>query len=370
MANEGSTTAADLPPPLDGMGALARLVLIGAFLAAVVILFAYLGGWLTPHKLTPSRFVDGFEEVDGVHSGFRRNHAKGVCVSGSFESNGQGTRLSRAAVFQQGKIPVVGRFSFGGGLPDVADKPDLVRGLGLQFSLPDGEFWRTSMISLPIFPFSTPQAFYEQMIASKPDPKTGKPDPAKMEAFLAKHPETAKVLATFKDAPIPSGFGNTTFYGLNAFRFINSEGESTPVRWILTPEQMPEAAPDNAANPRDKNYLFDALIKDIHHRPLKWHLVVIRGKPADTTNDATVAWPADREKIDVGTLTIDRVEAEQGSPTTDLNFDPLVLPDGIAPSDDPILSARSAVYSQSFTRREGETKQPSAITPAEVEKGK
>jgi catalase len=46
-----------------------------------------------------------------------------------------------------------------------------------------------------------------------------------------------------------------------------------------------------------------------------------------------------------------------------------VLPAGILPSDDPLLSARSAVYSQSFTRREGEPKQPSAITPAQVKKG-
>ena len=39
----------------------------------------------------------------------------------------------------------------------------------------------------------------------------------------------------------------------------------------------------------------------------------------------------------------------------------LVLPPGIAPSDDPLLSARSATYSESFTRREGETKTPSAV---------
>jgi len=44
------------------------------------------------------------------------------------------------------------------------------------------------------------------------------------------------------------------------------------------------------------------------------------------------------------------------------------LPAGIAPSDDPLLSARSAIYSQSFTRRAGEKKEPSAITPAEVRK--
>jgi catalase len=47
----------------------------------------------------------------------------------------------------------------------------------------------------------------------------------------------------------------------------------------------------------------------------------------------------------------------------------LVLPAGIKPSDDPLLSARSAVYAQSFRRRAGETKQPSAITSADVGKG-
>jgi catalase len=74
--------------------------------------------------------------------------------------------------------------------------------------------------------------------------------------------------------------------------------------------------------------------------------------------------------VEVGILTLDRVESEETSAATAINFDPLVLPMGIAPSDDPLLSARSAVYSQSFTRRAGETSQPSAITPAEVEKGK
>ncbi len=370
MANDSTASPAEVPSrPLGPVVALSRLAVIGLFLAAVVALLAYFGGWLTPHELIPSRFVDGFEEVNGVHPGFRRNHAKGVGVSGSFESNGGGARLSKAAVFQQGTVPVIGRFSFGGGVPDVTDNPDLVRGLGLEFSLPDGELWRTAMINLPVFPFSTPQAFYDQMIASKPDAATGKPDPAKMDAFLASHPETVNALKIVKGETIKSGFGNTTFYGLNTFRFINASGESIPVRWFLTPDQPQEAGTADDSKPRDKNYLFDALIADVRRRPLKWHLVVVVGKSGDPTNDATIAWPPDREKVDVGTLTIDRVEAEETSPATDLNFDPLVLPDGIAASDDPLLSARSAVYSQSFTRREGETKQPSAIKPAEVGKG-
>src|SRR5438874_12544015 len=78
---------------------------------------------------------------------------------------------------------------------------------------------------------------------------------------------------------------------------------------------------------------------------------------------------AGREQVDVGTLTLDRVESDDTSAARDINFDPLVLPAGIAPSDDPLLSARSAVYSQSFTRRAGETRQPSPVTPAEVRQG-
>jgi catalase len=358
----------DVRPPLGMVGAVARLSLIGVAVAAVVGTFAYLGGWLTPNELTPARFTDGFEEVNGIHPGFRRNHAKGVGVSGFFESNGNGVRLSKAAVFRPGRVPVLGRFSFGGGQPHAADSPDAVRGLGLQFSLPDGEPWRTAMIQLPVFPFRTPEAFYEQLIASKRDPKTGQPDPAKMQAFLARHPETVEALKVIKSQAASSGFGDSTFHGLNAFRFINATGDSTPVRWILTPAQP--LKPAIAAPPsQDKSFMFDALIAQIHRQPLQWYLIIIVGQPGDPTNDATLAWPAGREQVNVGTLTLDRVESDDTSAARDLNFDPLVLPAGIASSDDPILSARSAVYSQSYTRRAGEPKQPSAITPARVEKG-
>jgi len=355
-------------PPLGTVTTLFRLALIGFALAAVAGTFAYLGGWLGANELTPARFADGFEQVNGIHPGFRRNHAKGVDVYGFFESNGNGVRLSKADVFRPGSIPVIGRFSLGGGQPYVADRPDMVRGLGLQFALPDGEYWRTAMINSPVFPVRTPQAFYEQMLASKPDPTTGKPDSAMMKAFLARHPETQAALKIIKSQPPSSGFDNSTFHSLNAFWFASATGISVPVRWILTPMQPFEAASTASTSP-DKNYLFDALIAQIHHEPLRWRLVIIVGQPGDPTNDASIPWPAERQHVDVGTVTLDRVESDDTGAARDINFDPLVLPAGIEPSDDPLLSARSAVYSQSFTRRAGEQKQLGAITPADVQKG-
>ena len=355
-------------PRLGIASTLARFALIGLALAAVAGAFAYFGGWLTPNALTPARLTDAFEHVGGVHAGFRRNHAKGVGVSGFFDSNGNGVRFSEAVVFRPGRVPVIGRFSLSGGQPYVADAPDEVRGLGLQFSLPDGEVWRTAMVNLPVFPFRTPEAFYEQLVASRPDPKTGKPDPAGMKALLERHPETVQAMTVIKSQPVSSGFDNTTFHGLNAFRFISSAGDSIPVRWLVTPMQPFEAA-SAASGPRDKNYLFEALIAQIQRQPARWHLILIIGQPGDPTHDATIVWPAERERVDVGAVTLDRVESEETSAATDINFDPLTLPAGIVPSDDPLLSARSAVYAQSFTRREGQAKPPSAITPADVRRG-
>jgi catalase len=316
--------------------------------------------------LMPARFIDRFEQIDGVHSGFRRNHAKGLGVSGFFESNGNGVPLSRAAVFEPGCVPVIGRFSLDGGQPYQPDRPDTRRGLGLQFSPPNGQLWRTAMISFPLFPVSTPEIFSERMLAFKQDPATGIPDPLQVKAFEERHPETVEVLKKIIAEPHTSGFGNTTFHGLNTFRFTNAAGKTTPVRWILKPTQPFEAA---GAAPPDKNYLFHELITQIHRQPLRWRLIVIVGGPGDPTNDPSIGWPADREQVDVGTLTLDRVEAEEVSAATDIMFDPLTLPAGMGPSDDLVLLVRSPVYSQSYTRRAGELKQPSAITPADVRKG-
>lgn len=354
-------------PEIKGADLILRLVVIGFVLAGIAGLFAYVGGWLTPHTLTPARFADGFEHLNGLHPGFRRNHAKGLCFNGWFESNGQGTALSKAVVFQSGRVPVIGRFSLSGGMPYAADEATTVRGFAVLFKLPDGEEWRTATVNIPVFPASTPQAFYDLLLATAPDPATGKPDSARVQAFFGGHPESAKAIQLITSQPISTGFANSTFNSLNAFRFINAAGAVAYVRWSWEPV---EPFKPGVAHPElvGTNYLFDALIADIHQHPLQWHLIITVAQPGDPTDDATIPWPANRQQVDVGTLTINQVESDDTSPTRNINFDPLVLPDGITASDDPLLSARSAVYMQSFTRREGETKTPSAISPAEVEK--
>ena len=358
-------------PPFPGTSrasSIGRFAAIGIVVAGIASLFAYAGGWLTPHELTPRAMINTFEKVNGSHPGFRRNHAKGVCVSGYFESNGRGVALSRAAVFRPGRVPVIGRFALAGGQPYAADGPQTVRSMALLFKLTDGEEWRTGMNDIPVFPVRTAQAFHDQLLASAPDPATGKPVPDTMKAFIARYPETAKAMSLIGDRRVSSGFDNSTYNSLNAFRFISASGAVVPVRWSMAPVQPFEPISTTDPGKAGKNYLFDALIAAIHGHPLQWRLVVAVGQSGDPTDDATRPWPPDRQQIDVGTLTIDRVESEDTSPARDINFDPLILPDGIAASDDPLLSARSAAYSQSFTRREGERKARSAVSTGQTEK--
>jgi catalase len=336
---------------------LLRLAGIGAVVATVALCFAWAGGFLSPGRLTQARIVNGFEAGNGPHPGFRRNHAKGVCLTGWFDSNGAGARLSHAAVFKPGRVPVFGRFSLPGGMPRQPDSPAGVRALALNFVLPDGEAWRTAMIDIPVFPVRDARAFYQQLLVSVPDPKTGKPDPAALKTFLAAHPETVTAVNIIKVQPMSSGFADATYNALNAFRFISDTGVATPVRWSLTPVDGFKPAGKGG----DRDFLFQALETRLQQAPAQWRLVVTIGQPGDPTSDATLPWPANREHLDVGTVTVAALQTEADGNCRDINFDPLVLPSGIAPSDDPLLSARSAAYSVSFTRRAREAKTPSAV---------
>ena len=341
---------------LLGLGA------VGAFLAIDLGAVAYANKWIGPQSgLSRETFMAGFRRVYGLHPGFRRNHAKGVAVTGHFDSNGNGRELSRAAVFAPGRTPVVGRFSLSGGHPMMIDTPAAARGLGLAFTFPDDTQWRMAMLNLPVFPDNSPQGFYDRLLASKPDPATAKPDPAAMSAFEAAHPESVAAMALIKRHPPTLGFADSTFGSLITFFFVDDAGVRTPVRWAFVPLQA-------AVIPRQGtvNSLFDALVRQVRSGPLQWRLVLTVGQPDDPILDATLPWPDDRRTVDAGVLTLTGIETDRAGNARDINFDPLVLPDGIEPSDDPLLSARSAVYAASYRARTGEPKSAPAVQVDEV----
>jgi catalase len=327
-----------------------RWAAIAAAVAVLGTAFAYVGGWLTPGRLTAGRLVDELQRNGGLHPGYRRNHAKGVCVAGYFEGSGKASAYSIASVFAPGRTPVIGRFAVPGGNPYAPDSSVPIRSLALRFDLPDGQQWRTGMNSMPVFPVATPDAFYAQMVANERDPATGKPDPAKLAAFFDAHPETGPFRAWAKTAKPSASFVTETYYGLNAFRFVDARGGRHAVRWRVVPDAA-DAVPAAAG---DEDYLVRDLQQRLAAGPQRWHLWVTLAQPGDPTNDATRAWPPDRPEIDAGTLVLEREQPQDDGACRDVNYDPTVLPAGIAPSDDPLLAARSAAYADSYRRRTSE----------------
>ena len=168
-------------------------------------------------------------------------------------------------------------------------------------------------------------------------------------------------MAVIKQHPPTPGFADSTYSSLITFFFVTEAGVRTPVRWSFVPMQA--ALPPRAGT---TNSLFDALIRQMGGGSLQWRLLLTVGQPGDPLTDATLPWPADRRTVDAGVLTLTKIETEAPGNARDVNFDPLVLPDGIEPSDDPLLSARSAIYAASYRARSGEPKTPSEVQVNEV----
>ena len=329
------------------------LLAIALIVTAIAVAFAWIAGWLTPGRLTPQRFTDAIETSNGqIYRGFRRAHAKGVCVAGYFEGNGQGVSLSSARLFAATRTPFVGRLSVGGGSPYGLDSKARVRSMALELNSDDGQQWRMAMNSFPFFGVSSVQAFYEQTRANAPDPATGKPDPAKLAAFAQANPEFARFATWAKTAPWSTSWANTTYNGVDTFRFINGSGETHNVRWSMQPQTAFAAMTPEQRAAADGNILSEDLDQRLAQGPLRWDMVVTLAQPVDSIVDPSQSWPDDRQHVTVGSVVIERSTPQTTGACRDINYDPLVLPTGVQGSDDPILAARSAVYSVSFNRRE------------------
>jgi catalase len=298
--------------------------------------------------------VNALENLFGKHDGFRRAQAKGVCASGYFVGNTVGRALSSASVFSGDKIPVIARFSVGGGNPKASDKSRTVRGLALQFSLPQGEQWLTANISAPIYFISKPVQFAPFMAARQPDPATGKPDPVNLKLFSELNPETTRQGAYLAKAPVPASYGAVNYWGVNAFEFVNAKGQSQFVRWQFVPEDGTLGLTDEQLKSLPNDFLADELRARVAKAPVVFDYKVQLAEASDVLTDPTQAWPDARVVVPAGKLVIDKIEATDGGACDKITFNPLVLPKGIKPSADPVLLARPAAYGVSLGRRLGE----------------
>lgn len=300
---------------------------------------------------TADQVVGAIETAFGVTPGQRRNHTKGSCVVGEFVGTPAAAAYSRSQLFSGQPVPLVGRFSIAGGNPKVPDATKNPRGMALEFRLPNGDRQHFTMLNIPMFGAARPRTFLDLMVAIKPEPATGKPDPEKIRAFKDSHPDNRPQLDFLASHNPPVSFANSAYFGIHTFRFIGRGDKVTPVRWRFIPEDGEKRLTDAELKSAPQDFLEQALIERTKKGPVRWDMIVTLGQPGDAETDPTKVWPPARKEFKAGTLTISAAMPQRGAQCEAVNFDPLVMSDGIAPTDDPILLFRSPAYAISFAKR-------------------
>ena len=128
------------------------------------------------------------------------------------------------------------------------------------------------------------------------------------------------------------------------------DGDERWVRYRFEPEAGERTLSEDDARALGRDYLQEEILaRDV----AAFRLVVVIASEDDAVNDPTVAWPSDRETVEVGRLELTGPDTERERGGDILVFDPTRVTDGIELSDDPILHFRPRAYAVSVTRRSG-----------------
>jgi catalase len=295
--------------------------------------------------------VDVMNQLWGKNPGMRANHAKGVVTEGTFTPTPAGAKYSAAVIFAGKPVPVTVRFSDSTGLPAIPDASPGANphGFAVKFHLADGKDVDVVTNSLQFFPVATGEEFrdlLQALAASPPDA----PHPTKAEQFFAAHPAAPKA---FGSVATPSSFARETYNGVDAFIFVDAAGKRQPFRFKFVPVAGEEHLKPEDAAKLPPDYLVDELPKRLAKAPVSFRMMAQLAKPGDQTKDPTQPWPADRELVDLGTITITKAAPDNAAAQKALRYLPNRLTPGIEVSDDPLIDARVRAYLISFGRRAG-----------------
>lgn len=266
-------------------------------------------------------------------------HAKGLLLKGSFIPTDMAKSLSIAPHFNHPVTPVIARFSSSTGLPELPDTDPNgnPHGFAVRFMLAETpRRVHTDIVahSTPFFPASTGEealAFFRSLA----DGSVG--------SYLAAHPAAAAFVSAPK--PTPASLAHETYYGINAFKLVDSVGKETFVRYRWLPAAGRQVLSEEDVKGKSSNFLYDELPGLVGDgKAIKFKLVGQVAADGDVTNDCTVHWPEDRPLVELGTLKLDSVLENNAAQQKTIIFDPIPRVQGIEASDDPIIPVRAGVY--------------------------
>ena len=295
-----------------------------------------------------------FDDLFGLHPGFRPVHAKGILLSGTFAPSSSAKALTKAPHANRPSTRVEVRFSDFAGIPAIPDYDENAspRGFALRFYL--AEHVHTDIIghSIDAFPTRTVEDFL-QFLRAAGSSGPGAPKPTPVESFLASHPAALAFVQAPK--PIPSSFARESYYSVSAYKFTNSEGASKFGRYRVVPPDGNDFLEASAASKKDPNFLFDELKDRMAHGTIKMRILVQVAAEGDVIDDSTVQWPDKRPLVEFGDIELDGAVPDGEAAQRQIIFDPIPRVDGIESSGDALLDPRANVYLASGRRRRSAT---------------
>jgi catalase len=327
-------------------------ILFGFFLILAIVF----GTLLIPQAWSQDVQPSGREMVDAFHSAFgehhaRAVHAKGTIVTGSFMPSGEGSKYTTAPHLQRsvGKLTVIARFSDFTGIPDISDTDPIgsPKGFGVRFLLPDGQVTDLVNHSFNGFPASN-AADLGTLLRAIGSAHASPPDGAPLDQFLATHPAAKSFLTTHK--PSPTSWATTPYFGVNAFKFTNSRGQSRYIRYRFVPLAGESYISKEQEKSLSPNFLSEELATRLKKGPVKFTMEAQIANDSDDFRDPAKPWPEDREVVNLGVLTFTAiVPGEQAS--KNLQFEPASVTIGIETAD-PMLVVRKTAYPVSASERQ------------------
>jgi len=170
-------------------------------------------------------------------------HARGSAAHGYFESYGDFSDLTRAAVFAgEGKrTPVFTRFSTVAGERGSSDTVRDVRGFAVKFYSDEGN-WDLVGNNMPVFFIQDAMKFPDLVHAVKPEPHHAMPQASSAHDtfwdFVSLMPESTHMLLwQMSDRAIPRSYRTMQGFGVHTFRLVNAAGESRFCKFHWNPLQ-------------------------------------------------------------------------------------------------------------------------------------
>jgi catalase len=293
-------------------------------------------------------------------------HARGAGAYGVFESYGDFSKLTKAALFSSKgkKTPMFVRFStvvHPKGSPETLRDP---RGFALKFYTEQGN-WDLVGNNLPVFFIRDAIKFPDMVHSLKPSPVTNRQDPNRFFDFFSQVPESTHMLTQlYADRGIPANYRQMDGHGVHAFKFVNARGEYRYVKFNWRSQQgVKSLTSEEAAQLAARDFqhattdLYDSIGRG--QRP-SWELTAQVLDPKDLDGfdfdplDPTKVWPEDKiPAVKLGKITLDRLPANFFEETEQAAFSPAVMPPGIEPSEDRLLQGRLFAYADTQRYRVG-----------------